>query len=383
MSDEFSADAVRPRLFASADAWIEGAAQAQLAFTAKLSGVTAVAGMPDLHPGPHGPVGCAVLSDGVVHPDLVGSDIGCGMSLFVTDLPARKFRAEKVLDRLARLDAPWDGDADARAAASGIAGTGFVCALGTIGGGNHFCEVQVVHEIADEAAAAASGVRRGDIAVLVHSGSRGFGAAVLARHRRAGAAALPLADAGAAYLAEHDRAVAFASLNRTLIGERALAAIRADGEQALDVPHNLAERDGTRVLHRKGAAPADRGLVPIPGSRGDVTFLVAPLAGDAAALRSLAHGAGRKHERGWMHGRTRKSGGDLAKLMRNPFGGHVICADRTLLIEEAPEAYKDVGKVVADLERFALARTVAVLRPLVTFKTATGARERSARGRRP
>jgi release factor H-coupled RctB family protein len=367
------------RLFASADAWIDGTAESQLKFASTLAGVTAAAGMPDLHPGPHGPVGCAIVSKGVVHPDLVGSDIGCGMTMFVTDLPARKFRAERALDRLAKLDAPWDGDAEEFAAAGGLPATGYASALGTIGGGNHFCEVQLVHEIADEAEAAAAGVRCGDLTVLVHSGSRGLGAAVLGRHRRDGAQALPLDGTGDAYLEEHDRAVRFASLNRSLIGERALAAIRADGARVLDVPHNLAERDGEHVLHRKGAAPADRGLVPIPGSRGDVTILVRPLAGAPEALRSIAHGAGRKHERAWMHGRTRKSAADLARLTRNPFGGHVICADRALLVEEAPDAYKDVRKVVGDLELFGLARTVAILRPVVTFKTATGPLQRRGR----
>ena len=369
----------RVRLFASADAWIEGAAQAQLQFAANLDGVTAVAGMPDLHPGPHGPVGCAVLATGVVHPDLVGTDIGCGMSMVAIDLPARKFRADRALDRLAALDAPWDGDAEELAAAAGLADTGYASSLGTVGGGNHFAEIQQVQEVTDDTAAASAELARGDLVLLVHSGSRGFGAAVLARHRREGERALALDGAGENYLADHDRAVRFAAINRALISTRVLAAIRADGRQILDVPHNLAERQGAQVLHRKGAAPADRGLVPVPGSRGDVTILVEPLPGPAEALTTLAHGAGRKHERRWMHGRARQSPADLDRLTRNPFGGHVICADRTLLVEEAPEAYKDIRKVVGDLEAFGLARTVAILRPLITFKTALGARERGRR----
>jgi release factor H-coupled RctB family protein len=367
----------RVRLFASADSWVEGSAEAQLQFAARREGVTAVAGMPDLHPGPHGPVGCAVVATGVVHPDLVGSDIGCGMSMVAIDLPARKFRADRVLDRLAALDAPWDGDAEELAAAAGLANTGYASALGTVGGGNHFAEVQQVHEVIDSAAA--PGIARGDLVLLVHSGSRGFGAAVLQRHRAVGARALALNGGGEAYLADHDRAVRFAAINRALISTRVLAAIRADGQQILDVPHNLAERQGSEVLHRKGAAPADRGLVPVPGSRGDVTILVEPLPGPADALKTLAHGAGRKHERRWMHGRVRQSSDDLDRLTRNPFGGHVICADRSLLVEEAPEAYKDIRRVVGDLETFGLARAVAVLRPLITFKTALGARERGRR----
>ncbi|MBS0242081.1 MAG: RtcB family protein, partial [Proteobacteria bacterium] len=65
-------------VFASSKAWIEGDATRQLEMVASMPGVSAVAAMPDLHPGKFGPVGCAVLSDRI-HPQLIGSDIGCGM----------------------------------------------------------------------------------------------------------------------------------------------------------------------------------------------------------------------------------------------------------------------------------------------------------------
>ncbi|MEJ2117876.1 MAG: RtcB family protein, partial [Alphaproteobacteria bacterium] len=56
-----------------------------------------------------------------------------------------------------------------------------------------------------------------------------------------------------------------------------------------------------------------------------------------------------------------------------PFGGLVVCEDRKLLVEEAPDAYKAIDRVIADLVEFGLARVVATFRPLVTFKTARGA----------
>jgi release factor H-coupled RctB family protein len=80
--------------FYSDKSWIEGSAVQQLNQVAALPGVTAVAAMPDLHPGKYGPVGCAILADNV-HPHFVGSDIGCGMGLFQLDIPLRKFRTEK------------------------------------------------------------------------------------------------------------------------------------------------------------------------------------------------------------------------------------------------------------------------------------------------
>lgn len=359
----------RIRLYASSNAWIEGAALRQLEQLAARPDVVAVAGLPDLHPGLHGPVGCAALVRDRVFPDIVGTDIGCGMQLHVLDLAERRVRLERAAERMAALEGPWPGDARALLAEADIAAGAATQALGTVGGGNHFCELQGVLEIVDAAAAALIGLEKGRLALLVHSGSRGLGAEVLARHRRDDTDGLTLTDGGTAYLADHDVALRFARLNRQVIASRALAALRADGVEVLDNPHNLVERAGGMLLHRKGAAPADRGLVPVPGSRGAVTYLVAPIAA-GEALASLAHGAGRKHDRGSMSKRVETTASGLARLARNPFGGHVVCTDRRLLVEEAPEAYKDVGRVVAEMEAAGLCRVVAVLKPLVTFKTA-------------
>jgi release factor H-coupled RctB family protein len=374
----------RIHLFASSKAWIEDAAVRQLEHLANRPGMRAVAGMPDLHPGHHGPVGCAAEAEGILHADIVGTDIGCGMQFWSLDLPERRLRLDKAAERLAALQGPWDGDPATRLAEKGFGQEdpdvdACAGALGTIGGGNHFCEVQSVAEIIDQDAASAIGLETGTLGLLVHSGSRGLGAAVLSRHYQAGTDGLPLEHGGLSYLEDHDRALVFAQLNRQIIAERAMAALRTEGVLRLDVPHNLAERNGSRILHRKGAAPSDRGLVPVPGSRGSVTYLVAPLEAPAEALRSIAHGAGRKHDRASMQKRVRTASGDLEKLARNPFGGRVICTDRQLLIEEAPDAYKDIHKVVADLEAMGLVRVVAILRPLVTFKTARESRRTESR----
>jgi len=132
--------------FYSAASWIEGSAVQQLDFVSSLPGVTAVAAMPDLHPGKYGPVGCAILADRI-HPQFVGSDIGCGMALFQLDIPVRKFRAETVAGRLTALDQPWDGDIPAALADAALEPTAFDQGLGSIGGGNHFCEFQAVADI--------------------------------------------------------------------------------------------------------------------------------------------------------------------------------------------------------------------------------------------
>jgi release factor H-coupled RctB family protein len=99
-------------------------------------------------------------------------------------------------------------------------------------------------------------------------------------------------------------------------------------------------------------------------------------------LASLAHGAGRKFDRASMHGRIHASKADRAQLTRNAFGGVIVCEDRDLLVEEAPEAYKNIDRVIADLADFGLARVVATFRPLVTFKTARSAAKYTGRHER-
>ena len=363
-------------LFASTKSWIEGNALHQLEQVAALPGVEAVAAMPDLHPGKYGPVGCAILADRL-YPQFVGSDIGCGMGLFRLDVPGRKLRLDKLADRIRSLGTPWDGDFQTAIADAGLSPTAYDVSLGSIGGGNHFCEFQMIDQIIAPDAAAIAGLDPASAYLLVHSGSRGFGHAILERHLASGGATLDLeSQATACYLAEHDRAVRWARLNRQIIAERAAGAARADFALIADLSHNLMELQSSapslaKVLHRKGAASSDRGLVPVPGSRGTLSYLVEPLAATRPeTLASLAHGAGRKYDRASMHGRIRAKKSDVAKLQRNPFGGLIVCEDRDLLVEEAPDAYKSIDRVIADLVEFDLARVVATFRPLLTFKTA-------------
>jgi len=377
-------------VFASSRSWIEGNATLQLDHVAGLPGVRTVAAMPDLHPGKYGPVGCAILADRI-HPQLVGSDIGCGMGLFELDIPARKLRLDQLAERLGALDQRWDGGMDDVLAAAGLQSTAFDASLGSIGGGNHFCEVQAIEEILVPDVAAQAGLDRHSAFVLVHSGSRGLGFSILEQVLRGGCTALdPVSIAGKSYIDAHDHAVRWARLNRRIIAERAATAARAELRLVNDLAHNMVElRSGVSgdilALHRKGAAASDRGLVPVPGSRGTLSYLVEPLGTTRAeTLESLAHGAGRKYDRASMHGRVRGKKSDVARLARNPYGGLVVCGDRGLLVEEAPEAYKSIDRVIADLVAFGLARVVATFRPLVTFKkaqtmaVAEGARQKNS-----
>ena len=128
--------------FYSSNAWIEGRAEEQLTQTANLEGVQKIAAFPDLHPGKYGPVGCAVLGS-KLYPALVGNDIGCGMALFELDLSPRRIKLHKTEKQLRKIGDPDDTDYAERLEADGLPFDMWPTALGTIGGGNHFCELQL------------------------------------------------------------------------------------------------------------------------------------------------------------------------------------------------------------------------------------------------
>lgn len=134
-------------LVASPETWIEGEAVRQLEATARLAGMRLCVGMPDLHPGKGHPIGAAMVARGVVYPHLVGGDIGCGMGLWQTDLKQKKAKRDKWAERLHGLETPWEGDTAAWLGEFGGIDSGAAehdQALGTIGGGNHFAELQQV-----------------------------------------------------------------------------------------------------------------------------------------------------------------------------------------------------------------------------------------------
>ncbi|NCC29567.1 MAG: RNA ligase RtcB family protein [Gammaproteobacteria bacterium] len=359
-------------LIASAESWIEGEALRQLEQTARLPGMRQAVGLPDLHPGKGYPIGAAFLSD-LIYPALVGNDIGCGMALWQTDLPVRKFKPERAAERLQGLEAPWEGALADWRADFALEPTAFDTALGTIGGGNHFAEMQCIESVLDSPALLTLGIAPDQALLLVHSGSRGLGEAILhALIAAKGHAGFdPESPESLDYLRRHDQALRWAEANRALIARRILDALNADGERRLDVWHNLVQPmdwQGERLwLHRKGAAPSDRGAVVIPGSRGTLSYLVKPCADGQQSLYSLAHGAGRKWKRGEARGRL--SGRQRPEdLIKTALGGRVICEDKELLYDEAPENYKGIERVVGDLVAAGLCTIIATLRPLLTYK---------------
>jgi release factor H-coupled RctB family protein len=135
------------------------------------------------------------------------------------------------------------------------------------------------------------------------------------------------------------------------------------GDQSL-----LTSAPTTVWLHRKGAAPSDKGPLVIPGSRGTLSYLVQPVGDQSGNGWSVAHGAGRKWARSESRLRARERF-HWNELVQTGLGGRVICEERDLLYEEAPMAYKNIETVIGDLVGAGLVTVIATLRPLLTYKT--------------
>ncbi len=370
------------RLYASDKNWIEGEALKQLGKTAELDGMELAAGMPDLHPGRGNPVGAAFISKGVFYPYLVGNDVGCGMGVYKTTLKARKAKRDKWARKLSGLEEPWEGDVAGWLEDNGLEPTLADSPLGSIGGGNHFAELQVVEKIFHKEEFKRLGLEKSRLVLLVHSGSRGIGEALLRGHTdRYGAGGLAEDSEDAlAYLEEHDYAVKWAAVNRALIAHRFASRIGGRCKPVLDCCHNSLTRiivDGKeRWLHRKGAAPADAGPIVAAGSRGSLSYVATPTAPSRENAWSAAHGAGRKWNRKSCKGRL-KSKYNAKSLVQTDMGGVVICDDKELLFEEAPPAYKNIDVVVQDMVDDGLIRLIASFRPLITYKSRGGKRRKT------
>jgi tRNA-splicing ligase RtcB (3'-phosphate/5'-hydroxy nucleic acid ligase) len=323
-----------------------------------------VAAMPDVHVAEGVSVGTVFATLDTLVPAALGGDLGCGMCAARFDAPAAALSPRELnalLDELSRAipvgDATHRGageplpEALAHAELSTRALERQKRALGprhlgTLGGGNHFLEL-------DRGAG-------GELWVVVHTGSRGLGAEIAAHHKRAamarGGGALAglsaLEDAGRAYAADAAWAADFAKENRRAILSRAKEVIsRALGApgvtEVVDVHHNFVAREehGGRPLyvHRKGATAAGDGeLGLIPGSMGTASYVVVGR-GAPASFASCSHGAGRVMTR--REARDKIHPASLERVMRR-----VVFDKRKLrdLVEEAPAAYRDIKEVIED-----------------------------------
>lgn len=430
----------------------------QIANVATLPGLVGKSlAMPDAHQGYGfciGGVAAADLRDGVVSAGGVGFDINCGVRLLAVDADPEDVRANleallnqifrdvpcgtgrkgsvvlggKEIDAVLKDGARWAvqhnyglekdlarieefgclPDADPEKV-SGRAKERGREQLGTLGSGNHFIEIQSVEDIFDDTTAHAFGVHKGQIVVLIHSGSRGLGHQVCTDYldlmdgsmKKYGIsvvdrqlACVPIASQeGQDYLHAMAASANFAFANRQMMTHRVREAFRnvvgtENVQVVYDVCHNIAKTeehlvDGRRkavLVHRKGATrafPRGHPVLPgdlrdvgqpvlIPGSMGTESYI---LVGTDRAMEetfgSSCHGAGRAMSR--TRARSETTAEELLTEMKRK-GILVRGRSKSGLTEEKPEAYKNVNRVVDVVQGAGLARKVARLVPLAVMK---------------
>ena len=360
------------RICCSSKTWLEGEAVEQFKRVMTFEGVIRGAAYPDLHPGRGIPVGAAFLIENLIYPFLIGSDIGCGMSLFAGDLPLRKWKADRVIRSLGD-----DPESLIRKLACGLPEMDADPVqdpehlLGTLGHGNHFAEFLTVEHVEDEAAFSLLDPDDPRLFLLVHSGSRHYGervwTAFAAEHADSGVPAD--SEAGKQYLAEHDRLVRWAHFNRRLVAGAFARLLSCRFRELVNTAHNCIAPAGNNCwLHRKGASEAEPGRpLVIAGTRGSCSYLVLPAGDPDDYLHSLAHGSGRKWTRLSTRSRMRDKY-DVRSLLKTRIGSKVVCPDKNLLYEEAPDAYKNVEHVIGDLQSAGMIRVIARLKPLLNCK---------------
>jgi tRNA-splicing ligase RtcB len=434
----------------------------QVANVASLPGILkASLAMPDMHWGYGFPIGGVAAFDwetGIVSPGGVGYDINCGVRLAGTSLVEKEVRPrlEDLVNSLYRnipcgvgstgdirlstkeekkvltqgsswavrqgygdqsdLDHTEDGGcmegADPATVSKRALERGLK-QLGTLGSGNHFLEVGVVDKVYDKTAAAAFGLFEGQVTLMLHSGSRGFGyqvcddsLAALSKHSQKTGIYLPdrqlacapiKSSAGKRYLGAMACAANYAWANRQImlhLTREVFQKVFSIGPKNLgmrliyDICHNIAKRElhhhqGEKkwvCVHRKGATrafpPGHEALHPdfretgqpviIPGDMGTASYV---LAGTQKAMDetfgSTCHGAGRVLSR---KAARKKSKGRAINRELEERGILVRWTGRGTLAEEMPEAYKDITSVVDVVHGAGISKKVARLRPMAVVK---------------
>lgn len=389
---------------------IEGGAREQIDHVASLPfAVEHVAVMPDCHSGYGMPIGCVFASKGYIVPNAVGVDIGCGMLAVRTDIKPEIVGVEELKKILG-------GSAEYKGGIRSTIPTGFshhsrlqneawmpqfhdggqypivlreyeraLRQVGTLGGGNHFIELQKGSD--------------GFLWFMIHSGSRNLGFQVAHHYAKIAAEENannegsmrvppkweldPLyidSEEGQAYWHEMQYCVQFAQFNRAHMSERikeAISNVFVDVKytMAIDIPHNYAtmvtdgrvswdskQHDGWVILHRKGATNASQGSWGvIPGSQGTSSFIVRGL-GNKDSFNSCSHGAGRK-----MGRKQAQRELDLGTEMKRLDDKGILHAMRGKAdLDEAPGAYKDIVSVMMRQKDLVMIDTI--LNPLAVVK---------------
>jgi len=451
---------VPARIYTSEKMWqaIESGALEQLVNTTTLPGIVNYAiAMPDIHSGygpPIGGVGAMRLKGGVISPGFVGYDENCGVRLLKSEYTEKEIgsyleklaqkiqeqvpsglgkgrkiklsveQIDKILEEgVPKLVSEGYGEkedienceekgkmpeADA-AAVSHKAKMRGRDQVGTLGSGNHFCEIQKVEEIFDKEIADNFGLFKGQVVVMIHTGSRGLGHQNCTDYLKIVIRALPkynikLPDRelacvpfespeGKRFFRAMSAACNYAWSNRHMIMHyirgawRKVLGERANLRLLYDVAHNIAkieehEAGGEKIkliVHRKGATrafPPGHPEIPekykkvgqpvlIPGSMGTPSYVLAGTKESKEAWFTVCHGAGRAMSRHQAMRETR--GEDVVRRLKEK-GIIVKCKSMRGIAEEAPLAYKNIEDVIEVVHRAGLSKKVAKLQPLAVIK---------------
>jgi len=354
-----------------------------------------VAVMPDSHQGYGMPIGGVVALADVISPNMVGVDIGCGMCVVNTHIKTEDITQEQLKETLGGIRKvvpvgfahhqkkqeeslmPFSNSKSANGVVVAQEYDNALTQIGTLGGGNHFIELQRSSE--------------GELWIMIHSGSRNLGKQVCDYYN---AKAIELAKKwyipnvveqdlaylptdtkeGQDYIQEMQYCVDFAFANRKLMMERVMGVV-ADtlgdykAEEIINIAHNYARLEnhmGRNVwVHRKGATSARLGEVGIiPGSMGTKSYITEGL-GNVQSFMSCSHGAGRKMGR--MEASRNITLEEADKSMEGVVYGR-WGKDRkgNLDFGEAPQAYKDIDVVMENQKD--LTKILVELKPLAVVK---------------
>jgi tRNA-splicing ligase RtcB (3'-phosphate/5'-hydroxy nucleic acid ligase) len=434
----------------------------QVANAAHLPGIVrASMAMPDIHWGYGLPIGGVVATDigegGVITPGGVGYDINCGVRLVRTNLKSGEVRGkikeltdalfsivpagvgstgdikvgskeekEIMLKGSAWMVAEgygWESDLEHCEEKGAIKGADPSKVSdrayqrgkkqsGTLGSGNHFLEVQAVDEIYDAEKAAAFGIKKDQVTVMIHTGSRGLGHQICTDYasgmirllavyginmpdRQLACVPVKSPD-GRNYLGAMRSAANYAWANRqaiTHLSRKAFERVLGESAESLgmtlvyDVAHNIAKIEEYEIagakkklcVHRKGATrafPPGHPEVPeeyrsfgqpviIPGDMGRCSFLLAGTSSAAETFYSTCHGAGRLLSR---TAAIKLTQGRSVSRELSDRGIFVRWTGRDTLREEVSDAYKDVSEVVDIVEKAGISVKVARMKPLGVIK---------------
>ena len=269
--------------------------------------------------------------------------------------------------------------------------------IGSIGGGNHFVEIQYVSNILDKSQSYNWNIKKNILSVMCHSGSVGIGHMVGSYYmsmaekewpkdkQKPNSNFYPLdieKDIGKYYLADMYRAMNFAQVNRLAMEYMVYTALKEfidfeiEVNSIYDLPHNYAKHNNDIVLHRKGACPSEENHpVLIPGSMGDKSYILKSQ-NNHESLCSACHGAGRLFARNTIHKQKKQTNFQALRVVTKVDVNSPMFQSRPDLVkehmkalsEESPDMYKKITPIIDTVEKAKIAFSVAELTPILTIK---------------